>query len=423
MSEFKEENKISANLYNPTKHQKIIHHFCSDAHPAKIILSIAGRQSGKSYCAMYQVIYWLLSNPNCGIMWISKSNSQAQYVFLKLLNALTDAGLVVKKNQGVSSMYIETIGGSTVYVRSAMSEDSLRGYSSISKIVMDEASFMPSQIFSEIVLPFLNTKKGNITNKILIATTPKGRLNWVYAEYKKIGVDPDYAGIRWTVYDNPNIDKTMIELARRNSSERVFNQEYLAMWSDSSSMYNNVIDCASIPNIQTEPIPNERYIMSVDPGLVNDFTSITIMNLKGMVVYIERFRRVTASALKKKIVDLVNKWKPMKTIVESTGIGKPICSDLKHEHNIHIEEWNTSQTSKEIIVESLANAFDNFAIRIPKNPDYLIKELMDFTAYPTVRGKIRYESASGNDDAVMSLAICHFFYKKYSKSGGRYVVK
>lgn len=418
------ENKIDVELYTPHDYQKLIHHYCSDAHPSTFVLGVAGRQSGKSFCALFQIFYWAMSNQGCRLMWVSPSLSQAQYIFLQLLNEFQNSGLVVKKNQGISSMYIELINGSIIYVRAANSENSLRGYT-IQKLIIDESAYCDEQIYRNVLLPMLNTKIPGIQNKILLISTPRGKLNWLYTEYKKIGTDPAYAGCKWTSFDNPARNESIIMDFKRSLSESAFNQEFLANWQDQFSMFNNVMECATIPNLQVEPIVNERYIMAFDLGLVNDYTCCTVMNYKSHVVWIERFRRVTNMNLKTKIVDLIKKWNPTKVVIESTGIGKPIISDLKHEHHIYnIEEWNTSQSSKEIIIESLANAFDNFAIKIPKNPDFLIKELIDFTAYPTKNGKLKYESASGHDDSVMSLAMCYHFYKKYSKNGGgRYVVK
>lgn len=418
-----QDNKVSIQLYEPHKYQKLIHHYCSDAHPSTFVIAVAGRQSGKSFSALFQCVYWALANNNCRIMWVSPTLPQANYIFLQLLGELQNSGLVVKKNQGISSMYLELINGSIIYVRSANSVNSLRGYT-IQKLIVDEAAYCDEKIYREVLLPMLNTKKPGIKNKILLISTPRGKLNFLYNEFSKIGKDPAYAGVRWTSYDNPARNEDIIQNFKNSLSEAAFAQEFLAKWQDQYSLFNNVLDCATIPNLQTEPIPNEKYLMSFDLGLVNDYTSCTIMNYKCQVVYVERFRRVINSQLKTRIADLVKKWKPTRLIIESNGIGKPIISDLKHEFQIYnIEEFNTSQSQKEIIIESLANAFDNSTIRIPKNPDWLIKELIDYTAYPTSKGKLKYESATGHDDAVMSLAMCYHLYKKYSKSGGRYIVK
>lgn len=423
MIEEEEDNKVNVSLYEPHKYQKLIHQFCSDAHPATFILGIAGRQSGKSFSALFQTIYWSLTNNNCKLMWVSPTIQQAQYIFLQLLTELQNAGLVVRKNQSISGMYLELINGSVIYVRSANSEHSLRGYT-VQKLILDEAAYADERVFREVLLPMLNTQKPGIKNKILLITTPRGKLNWIYKEYLKIGKDKAYAGVKWTSYDNPARNEEIIQNFKNSLSEQAFNQEFLANWQDQYSLFTNVIDCATIPNIQTEPIPNERYVMAVDPGLVNDYTSITVMNLKGHVVYIERFKRIINNQLKNKVANLYTKWKPIKLVFEVTGIGRPIANDLKHEFQIYnIEEFETSQARKELIVEELANAFDNQVIKIPKNPDYLVKELLDFTAYPTSKGKLKYEASSGHDDAVISLSMCHHYYKKYAKSNGRYVIR
>jgi hypothetical protein len=417
------EKQINISLYQPHKFQQAIHHYCSDAHPATFIFAVAGRQSGKSFCALFQMVYWALSNNNCKLMWVSPTLQQANHIFLQLIAELGSAGLIAKKNQTISGMWIELVNGSVIFVRSAASVHSLRGYT-IQKLIVDEAAYVDYQTYTEVLLPMLNTKRPGIKNKILLATTPKGKLNWIYQEFMKVGKDQAYAGIRWTSFDNPARNEDIIMNFKKSLSDAAFNQEFLALWQDQFSIFSNVIDCATIPNILPEPQSGDKYIMSIDPGMVKDYTSVCFINQKSQVVYIERFRKITNVKIKNRIVELVNYWKPYKVVIEVTGIGRPIANDLKYEHGIYIiEEWETSNTSKSVIIEELANAFDKKAIRIPKNPDYLIKELLDFTAYPQKNGKFKYESASGHDDAVVSLAIAYHFFKKYNKSGGRYVIK
>jgi len=421
--EEQEDNKVNITLYEPHEFQKRMHYYCSDACPANFIIGIAGRGSGKSYWVLFQITADALTYNNCKLMLVSPTLSQAQHLFRQLLTELGMAGLIARKNQSVSSMYIELLNGSCIYVRAASSIDSLRGLRA-NRLYIDEASYIDQTIYQEVLLPITNFQTPGITNKVIMISTPKGKMNWLYSEWLKIGFDPSYRGCKWTCFDSPYRNDDMIEAARRNMSEAAFNQEYLAQWSDKNNLFTHVQDCATIPDIQQEPIPGERYIMAVDPALGGaDYTSITIGNFKGQVIFIERFKRIINSQLKSKIASIALKWKPVKIIMEVTGLGKPIASDLKHEFQLYnIEEWTTSQNSKELIIEQLANAFDNKSIRIPAKPDFLVKELLDFTATPG-RTRNTYKSASGHDDAVLSLAMYWHVYKRFAKSSGRYIIK
>lgn len=414
------DERIDVKLYEPHYHQKLVHYYCSPKQPQTFIFAKAGRQSGKSLASKYQLIWWAMSIPRARIMYVAPTLQQVVATMDEVFNGIINSGLVSNVNKGNTAMWMRLTNGTYIYFRSASQADSLRGYT-LTHLILDEASFVREDIFTTVLLPFLNTKVEGIKSKILVCSTPKGKTNWFYAwcERARNCTDNSMAYVEWNSFDNPAADLKMLELWKNNMPEQQYRQEILGDWLDQFQLFSGIDEAAVLESMTTEPVPGDRYTVGVDIGVSQDWTVATVMNHKGDVVHIYRFRLLQGNKVKGKLAEIINKWRPVKILIEENNQGSIIISDLKIDHRIaNIEGFNTSQSSKEDLILTLQSDFEKQKIKIPKPTvfRFLFDELKDFSAIPTKSGRMRYECLSGHDDCVMSLALANLARHKVKTS-------
>jgi hypothetical protein len=377
----------------------------------------AGRQGGKSYLTSTIAMYYGVKY-SYKVWYVLPSESQCKEVYNLVNNAIGSLPNVKKKNSSNGHHFFEFIGGGNIHFKSAGSEHSLRG-ASVDILVLDECAFADRRIFEEIIFPTL-TAKGK---KVILVSSPKGK-NWFYEYYLK-GLDtvanPDYKSFHFTSRDNPKAKQAIIDIAKNNMPDLVFRQEYLAEFVDGAAVFPNIYELTCI-NEKQVPKYKTCY-MGIDIGLRGDSTVITCLNEEGEMFHQEAINNTTSPDIKSKIIERVNHFRPVKCVIEANGIGLPIIQDLEQIHGLkNIESFQTTNTSKQEIINSLINAFASKSIKLFNNED-LRTELNAFTMSFTQSGKIRY-AAVGNfhDDRVMSLAFAYLCFQKYKKKGNKYFI-
>lgn len=385
-------------LYSPHDKQKLIHSACLLNDKSFFVTVVAGRRGGKSMCAQNQTLWWALKDPGSVIWYVCPTDSQCQNVINDLIKSVQNSGLIKKVNNSKGDRTIEFNNGSIIHFKSAMASDSLRG-SLVNYMIVDEAAFIADKLFDTILMPSMAVGG----KKCLIISTPRGT-NWFYNYYKK-GFDKRntrFKSFKFTSYDNPLIDKNLIELFKSQVPEEVFKQEYLGEFVDSAAVFKNINELCHL-NI-SEPIKGKIYLCGIDIGMLIDETVITILDFEGNMVFQDAFTGLEAPELRIRILSVLKKYKPAKTLIEENNQGLPLIHDLKREWS-GIEGFKTTNQSKEEIINKLVAAFSSKEINCLKN-EQLIIQLNSFIFELTTTGKIRYCAAPGfHDDRVISLAI------------------
>jgi phage terminase large subunit-like protein len=144
---------------------------------------------------------------------------------------LLDLGRDIITNSHVNNLDITLINGARIYVRGADRPDTLRGVS-LTYAVLDEVADIKPEAWEQVIRASLSDKKG----RALFIGTPKGR-NWFYDTFKlgENETDPDWKSWHFTTQDNPLIDPTEIESAKKTLSTFAFKQEYMASFSNAGS--------------------------------------------------------------------------------------------------------------------------------------------------------------------------------------------
>ena len=189
----------------------------------------AGRRCGKSRMAAVSLLIEGLKCPQgSAVLYVSPTMGQSRQIIWDLL---LDLGRDVIQGSHVNNLDITLINGARIYVRGADRPDTLRGVS-LTYAVLDEVADIKPEAWEQVIRASLSDKKG----RALFIGTPKGR-NWFYDTFKlgEEGSDPDWKSWHFTTQDNPLIDPTEIESAKKTLSSFAFKQEYMASFSNAGS--------------------------------------------------------------------------------------------------------------------------------------------------------------------------------------------
>jgi predicted phage terminase large subunit-like protein len=189
----------------------------------------AGRRCGKSRMAAVSLLIEGLKCPQgSAVLYVSPTMGQSRQIIWDLL---LDLGREVIQGSHVNNLDITLINGARIYVRGADRPDTLRGVS-LTYAVLDEVADIKPEAWEQVIRASLSDKKG----RALFIGTPKGR-NWFFDTFKlgEEGDDPDWKSWHFTTADNPLIDASEIESAKKTLSSFAFKQEYMASFSNAGS--------------------------------------------------------------------------------------------------------------------------------------------------------------------------------------------
>jgi hypothetical protein len=181
----------------------------------------AGRRFGKSMLSINELAKFARF-PNQKCLYVAPTYRQAKTVIWdELKGLLLDRNWVKKVNE--SELIIYLVNGSTISVRSTDNHDALRG-GKYNFIVLDEVADMNPTAWYQTLRPTLSDTGGHA----LFIGTPKGQGNWFFDLWTQGGNTEDWESWQYTTLEGGHVTAEEIEAAKRDMSEREFEQEYCA---------------------------------------------------------------------------------------------------------------------------------------------------------------------------------------------------
>ena len=371
---------------------------------AKYNVLLAPRQHGKTLLSINLLLYYAINYPNTYNVLVSPIFSQSKKTFIDLAKSCGLNNPLISSTNA-SELIMTFRNGSTIRMLSAESGSNLRGITVSGIAILDESAFIDEYVWTEVLRPATMI----LGKKVLFISTPFGS-NW----FKKIyewGQDSNYeewASYRINPEDNPYLNKADLETARLTVPTNTYLQEFLGMFVDGSgSVFENYGSCAILNSLETQPKPGVKYWAGLDLALQQDFTVLTVFDDKGNLVDFFRQNKTSWEEIITEVSHRIQKWNAH-TVVELNSIGSVVFEALKKSCGGLVEGFNTTQSSKQDLIEALKLAFTRREIQIPKEevlPELHI-ELSVFTYKMLAGGKISYSAPSGaSDDIVMSLAM------------------
>jgi hypothetical protein len=190
------------------------------ARPRRLLLCCS-RQWGKSTVAAVAAVHQAHWNAGSEIIALSASGRQSAELVRKARRMASKMGLRVR-GDGQNRISLLFPNGSRI-VGLPASEETVRGFSAVSLMLVDEAALVPDDLY-EAVKPMLATTDG----LLWLMSTPRGRRGFFYREWT-------HGGDEWVRVEAPatecaRIPARFLEEEREKKGERLFGQEYMCQF-------------------------------------------------------------------------------------------------------------------------------------------------------------------------------------------------
>ena len=380
----------------------------------------AGRRTGKSRLAAWMLIVNALQAERGHVFYVAPTQGQARDI---MWQTLLELGHPVVASSHINNLQIKLINGSTISLKGSDRPETMRGVS-LKFLVMDEYADMKPETFEQILRPALADQKGSA----LFIGTPMGR-NHFYELYKYAELEDDetYRAWHFTSYNNPLLDKSEIDTAKKSMSSYAFRQEFMASFeARGSEMFKE-----EWVKYGTEPEDGDYYISIDLAGFeeVNkkrtkntrlDDTAIAVVkvNTDGWFVHDIIYGRWELNETATKIFQAINQYRPVSVGIERGIARQAVMSPLhdlmkRHQRFFRVEELTHGNKKKtDRVMWALQGRFENGYITINKGdwnsrfldqlfqfPDPLTHDdLVDALAYTDQLAKVAYSYDFEIDD-------------------------
>jgi hypothetical protein len=389
----------------------------------KTIVLCFSRQSGKSTLAEILLIENLCKK-NKFSAYISPTFALGRKIYKELMQLLEPTHIVKKANS--STLTIETTFGATLQFFSAEAYQAIRGFTVSGILIIDEAAYIPDTMpngenfWGNIVMPI--TKARN--PKVVLISTPCGKQGFFYDYYlRALNKENGIVQLTRDIYADNLVTQEQIEEIRKSIPPKAFLQEFECKFLDSSlTFFEGFENCFG-----DYPYTGGKEWIGVDLSSTanGDETILTKINEKNEV----KQYNITGNLQMKytKIADLINKSNAVAIYLENNGVGLPMIDQIKKLvlHKSKIYEWNTSNSSKEEIISSLAVTIANREIFFNNEDTELYSQFGTFICKISKTKKLTFAAQEGkHDDRIMSLAIalrCKEDFKYLGKPNTNFV--
>lgn len=338
---------------------------------ARFKVVAAGRRTGKSRMAAYLLIFYALQVKQGHVFYVAPTQGQARDI---MWQNLLEIGHPVIKGSHINNLQITLINGATISLKGADRPETMRGVS-LKFLVMDEYADMKSSVWEQILRPALADQKGTA----LFIGTPMGR-NHFYDLYKyaELKEDSEYECWHFTSYDNPLLDPSEIDAAKKSMSSYAFRQEFMASFEAQGS---DIFKEDWIKYDDEEPQIGNYYIAIDMAGFEEspkskksrlDDTAIVVAKVSEQGWWIANIihGRWTFEETANKIFDAVDEYQPVAVGIEKGIARQAIMSplaDLMKQRNkfFRVEELTHGNKKKtDRIVAALQGRFEHGTIRL-----------------------------------------------------------
>ncbi len=356
---------------------------------------VCGRRWGKTTLAVNELISYAIFNNKARIFYISPTYRQSKMIAFQMIKDYLPQELIEAVNKAELSFTLKN--GSEISLKGADTEDSLKGVG-LDFVVLDEFASMRPAVWYEEIRPTLSDTGG----RALFIGTPKGR-NHFYDIFTKN--DDEYESFRFPTIDNPYIPTKEVNQAKKDLSERLYKQEYLAEFLDDESSVFKKVRLCTVGSL-AHPVIGRFYIIGIDLARTVDFTVLSVIDtVTRQVVAFERIHDVSWTEQKIRIQELAIKYNNALCILDSTGLGDPIYEDLLNA-GVSVDGFKFTNDTKCKLIENLAIATEQRLITWPKELEILTQEMQEFEYQLTKTGKVQYGAPEGkHDDCVIALAL------------------
>ncbi|TAK32389.1 MAG: hypothetical protein EPO21_15330 [Chloroflexota bacterium] len=176
------------------------------------------RQAGKSTVSSILCLHEALYYPPALVLLASPSLRQSGELFRKVKESYAALGSEAVPVAQESALRLELVNGSRIVCLPGK-EASIRGFSAVRLLVVDEASRVPDELY-QAIRPMLAVSGG----RLVLLSTPFGRRGFFHHEWAEGG--PDWQRVQIKADQCPRIPKDWLAKERATIGDWWYRQEY-----------------------------------------------------------------------------------------------------------------------------------------------------------------------------------------------------
>lgn len=347
-----------------------------------------GRRFGKTTMGIRLVLDAALAG--CSVGWFAPTNKVLIPARDEIVKRL--APITVRYSKVEATIYLANGGTITFWSMEDPDAGRSRFYH---LVVIDEAG-----IVRDFDVRWEQSIRATLSDKMGVAWflgTPKGAKRYFVNLYNKGQEnDPDWISWRRGSIDNPYMNPSEVEAAKRDLPAEVFDQEYRGIPADDGGnpFGLKAIRACYDPELQS----GDAEAFGVDLAKSVDWTWILGLDGLGNEAVSQRFQ-MNWNDTENAVAETIGHTP---SLVDSTGVGDPIVERLQLRCS-DVEGFKFTSTSKQQLMEMLRADIQQGLFRF--GDPILLAELesMEYQWFPT---GVRYGAAQGmHDDGVMALAL------------------
>ncbi len=206
-------------------------------------LLLCTRQAGKSTVTACAALHEALYRPPALVLLLSPSLRQSGELFRKVMSFYT---LFTKTapSAGESALRLDLANGSRI-VSLPGKEETVRGYSGVSLLILDEAARVPDDLYYS-VRPMLAVSGG----RLIGLSTPFGKRGWFHASWTDGAAD--WQRVKVTARDCPRISSAFLAEERTALGDFWYRQEYMCEFTETIDQVfgYDLVNAALSPGIE-----------------------------------------------------------------------------------------------------------------------------------------------------------------------------
>ena len=383
--------------------------------PSRFKVLACGRRWGKTdACAVQIVASFFEATPTRHVI-LAPTQDQANLLFNRALTLLGQVQPDPEIDHKKSPYPTITFNGHRLTARSGHLARALRG-NEATHLIVDEASYLPESLITEVALPMLATTNGYLT----LIGTPNGRNHF----WRFYGMGQAHEHGVWSrtgpSAESPYVSKVFLAIQKELITDRAYRVEYEAEFMDSE---NQFFRTEAVESCLVMQLPESRghICIGVDWGKNQDATAVAVVQgdaLAASVLEVVAIEGSSWELLCERVAAVVQKYPTARVLNDETGNGNPMVELLKKRcPGQIITGLSFTNENKSEMAFGLAAMFEHRRLAMRPNPA-LQRELQYYEMTETDMGRPKFGAAQGlHDDLVTALMLANRLLR--DPTGGR----
>lgn len=365
---------------------------------------VCGRQVGKTEVCATDGLHYASTNRDVTVLILAPTQRQSSELFKRVKDLIGESG----KQWGVersTQTIIELENQSRIICLPAGSDGhNIRGYTA-DYIIVDEAAFVPDDIFTSVLLPMLATTNGTLA----LASTPFGKSGFLYEQA--------WTGDDWHIThaaseDSPLVTSEFIQDQEQTLSKLEYRQEILGEFVESANAFfprelitGATDDTATFRANDTVVIGADIARHGADRTVIVPIDSAGVISKTHMVSDPD----LDLTDATGHIARLYRDLDVAKVVVDETGVGAGPVEMLQNDLGERaVEGFKFTIDDKQSIYNQLKSDLENGAVTLPAH-QRLQREFKDLEYELTRGGKTKiHHPGGGHDDHPDAVALAAY---------------